>query len=167
MKTLDERFWEKVDKDGPIPDSAPELGNCWIWTAGKFSEDYGAFRVGKRTRRAHAVAYELVIGPIPDGHVPDHLCRNHPCVRPSHLEAVTNRENVLRGTAPSAVNAAKTHCIHNHEFTPENTKVTRAGKRQCRKCLRAAYKRYHARQRVERQKEIATDAGVSAAVATR
>jgi hypothetical protein len=31
MKTLEERFWEKVDKNGPVPAHRPELGPCWVW----------------------------------------------------------------------------------------------------------------------------------------
>ena len=49
-------------------------------------------------------------GTIPQGLVIDHLCRNKSCVNPAHLEAVTNTENVLRGEAPSAKAARKTHC---------------------------------------------------------
>lgn len=58
------------------------------------------------------------------------------------MEIVTRRENILRGTGPTAVNAAKTHCIHGHEFTPENT-LPNQGARKCRTChlaiLRVAY----------------------------
>jgi hypothetical protein len=67
----------------------------------------------------------------------DHLCRNPACVRPDHLEAVTARENTLRGIGPTAVNALKTHCVHGHEFTPENTRM-KGIRRVCRECQRAA-----------------------------
>jgi hypothetical protein len=94
------RFWEKVDKDGPVPEHRPDLGPCWMWTASLnagANQGYGHFGVGQKVVFAHRFAYELANGPIPDGLMPDHLCRNHPCVRPSHLEPVTNRENCLRG----------------------------------------------------------------------
>lgn len=51
----------------------------------------------KTNARAHRYAYELAYGPIAEGLVIDHLCRNKPCVRPDHLEAVTNAENIRRG----------------------------------------------------------------------
>lgn len=38
--------------------------------------------------------------------------------------------------APAAVNAGKTHCIHGHEFTPENTYTNPGGKRGCKTCAR-------------------------------
>lgn len=33
-------------------------------------------------------------------------------------------------------NARKTHCKRNHEFTPENTRISRRGFRECRSCIR-------------------------------
>lgn len=134
-KSPEQRFWEKVDKNGPTPEHRPELGPCWVWTAATI-EEYGYFWLDGDNVRAHRVSCEWERGPIPEGLVVDHLCRNHSCVRPSHLEAVTEQENILRGTGPSAENAAKTHCIHGHAFTPENTKMTPRGGRHCRTCAR-------------------------------
>src|SRR3990167_5038069 len=56
-KTDQERFWEKVDKHGPIPEHRPELGSCWLWTAGQQSAGYGKFRFLGTTTLAHRVAY--------------------------------------------------------------------------------------------------------------
>jgi hypothetical protein len=85
---------------------------------------------------AHRMAYELARDPIPAGLVIDHLCRNKRCVNPSHLEAVEQRVNLLRGET----NSAKTHCINGHEFTPDNTYMWQ-GKRSCRACRRDSGKR--------------------------
>jgi hypothetical protein len=56
------------------------------------------------------------------------------CVRPDHLEPVTQRENVLRGVGTAATHAKQTHCEHGHEFTPEHTIIRRNGSRECRPC---------------------------------
>jgi hypothetical protein len=58
---------------------------------------YAMVTVGGRTNRAHRLMYEQEVGPIPAGMVIDHLCRNHRCIRPSHLEPVTRGENTRRG----------------------------------------------------------------------
>lgn len=60
--------------------------------------------------------------------------RNTCCVNPDHLEIVTSKENILRGASFSAVNAAKTHCVRGHAFTPENTLQKASGSRECRLC---------------------------------
>jgi hypothetical protein len=131
QKTID-RFWSRVNKNGPIPGARPYLGPCWLWVGGFDCDGYGKFG----TEGAHRVAYRIAKGEFPPGFVTDHLCRVIACVNPDHLEAVTQRVNILRGRGISAVNARKTHCIFGHEFTPENTYVHPVrGGRSCRRCL--------------------------------
>ena len=141
------RFWAKVNKDGPIPEYAPHLGPCWLWegTQGRRGKAfYGIFGVGSkadgsmRSVYAHRFSYELGYGPVPDGLEPDHLCRVTLCVNWSHLEAVTHQVNMLRGYGVSGNNARKTHCLHGHRYTPENTYVRPDGTgwRQCRECIK-------------------------------
>lgn len=135
---LAERFWKKVNKDGPIPEQRSALGPCWQWTASTTAGGYGQIRDGGTRGSmlyAHRLAYEFTVGPIPDGLQLDHLCRNRACVNPSHLEPVANRENGLRGQSFAAINARKTHCPQGHEYTPENTVVySKDGSRRCRIC---------------------------------
>ncbi len=87
-----DRFWSKVDKNGPV--IYEELGSCWIWTAARNGPNgYGAFRIGKQKHDAHRVAYELQIGPIPEGLCVLHKCDNPPCVRGDHLFVGTRGDN--------------------------------------------------------------------------
>ena len=51
----------------------------------------------RRQVLVHRLAYETLVGPIPEGLESDHLCRNHPCIRPRHIEPVTHAVNGQRG----------------------------------------------------------------------
>jgi len=119
------RFDEHVDKGGST--------SCWLWTGYVNPNGYGMVGGLGRTTYAHRLAYERWRGPLASGMVVDHVCRIRHCTNPDHLEAVTNRENILRGVGATAVNARKTHCKRGHEFTPENT-WTYQGMRRCRAC---------------------------------
>jgi hypothetical protein len=111
-------------------------GGCWSHKKKTYGAGYHFMQIDKRPYLAHRIMYQWLVGPIPDGLVIDHLCRNRWCVTPAHMEPVTTRENVLRGEGHAAVNAAKTHCIHGHEFTPENTYRWKGSRRTCRECSR-------------------------------
>jgi hypothetical protein len=130
LRPLEERFWAKVNKNGPIPEFRPDLGPCWLWTGWCDAKGYGRFTVDHRGRLAPRIAYELTNGPIPAGLVPDHLCRVPPCVRPSHLEPVTKAENMRRGLRGELT----THCPHGHPYDTANTYRDRKGSRRCRAC---------------------------------
>lgn len=136
MVTVAERFWSRVDRSGA----------CWLWTAGRNNYGYGAFYPSKGNQvLAHRFAYELLVGPIPEGLQIDHVCRVRACVNPEHLECVTSKENTLRGVSPSALCAAKTHCPRGHEYDEANTRLYR-GKRYCRAC-RVIYEESRRRER--------------------
>jgi len=118
--------------------------DCWIWIGALDGHGYGDFRTCGKWIGAHRFSYELYVGPIPKGLVIDHLCRNPRCVNPEHLEPVTMAENTARGIGQSARNSAKTHCIHGHEFSPENTGRDGRGRRICKACLSARNRKSYA-----------------------
>lgn len=123
-----ERFWAKVDKRGP--------DECWNWT-GSRAGNYGTFRFDGTSRGPYRFSYSRFVGPIPDGLVIDHLCRNGMCVNPAHLEPVTASENERRKWGNK--------CKQGHEMTEENAYVRSDGRRHCKICQRERERRYKRR----------------------
>ena len=114
---------------------------CWEWTASRFPTGYGQFWDGEKYASAHCFAYKHFREPVPDGLELDHLCRHRACCNPLHLEAVTHKENCIRGDV-GKYNTLKTHCVNGLPYNQSNTYV-RQGWRQCRICKReAVYKHY-------------------------
>lgn len=140
---------------------------CLGWTGEPEGDGYGRVAdAGGRIRRVHVLAYELAHGPVPEGKQVDHACHNidpecpggpchhRTCVDPDHLEAITCKENILRGKSPSAVHARKTECIRGHAFTPENTIIHCGGKRACRTCVNDGQRRRTRQRREARDREL-------------
>lgn len=118
----------------------PECG-CWIWEGGLDPDGYAIGWADGKSVRVHRYVYKQLKGPIPQGLMPDHLCRVRCCCNPDHLELVTNRVNLHRGVGVNPINSAKTHCPAGHEYTPDNTYVTSDGKRMCKTCHRETTRR--------------------------
>lgn len=125
--TVAARFWVKVDA----------TGDCWEWTASLDTSGYGIFRDGGLVK-AHRWAWMNLVGPIPDGLVIDHLCRNIVCVNPDHLRVVTRDTNTLAGYGYSGRNRRATHCPQGHPYSPDNIyiKPSQPGSRRCLTCTR-------------------------------
>ena len=133
--SLPDRFHSKVSVD--------EFTGCWEWVAGRHDArgGYGAYWTDGSMQYAHRVSYEAEHGMVPDGLQIDHLCRNPPCVNPAHLEAVTQGENVRRGSSGRHM-AVRTHCGRGHAFSGANL-YNMPGRRGCRKCLAENNKKWY------------------------
>lgn len=128
-----ERFWDKVDL----------TGDCWLWTAVVNDRGYGQFWFEGKMVKPHRWIYEKMVASIPEGLVIDHLCRTRNCVRPDHLEAVSQLVNVRRGDA--GVNSRSViACPKGHAYDEANTYLYRGTHRECRACHRDGAKRRRA-----------------------
>lgn len=137
--------WERLESRS-VRDEAT---GCWLWMGALQSEGYGYMSVEGRRWYTHILAYTLVNGSpgarMDVGHQchdadpscldPD-VCFHRRCWNPAHLEEQSRRDNLLAGHTLVAAKAAQTHCIHGHEFTPENTRIRtrKEGGRTCRAC---------------------------------
>ena len=125
----------------------PNTG-CWLWTNCTNQYGYGLGRLHGRQTVAHRIAWELYRGPIPFRMQIDHMCRVRSCVNPDHLRLVTLAQNVTENSlSGSAVNKAKTHCIHGHPFAGDNLWVEKNGARHCRICRRVSQRKLVPRNR--------------------
>lgn len=149
--SMPDKFWCRVDER--------DAADCWPWFGAIVPSGHGHVMIpnpagGKQLGvGAHVLAYMLSVGPIPGGLVIDHRCHNgsgcadgsdcqhRRCCNPAHLEAVTQRENVLRGEGLAGLASRKTECIRGHDLTdPANFKWGKSShngqpRRICRACL--------------------------------
>lgn len=125
---------------------------CWLYLGHRLKSGYGILNryhreLGRsKSSLAHRYVYEAATGPIPTGAEIDHLCRNKPCWRPDHLQAVTKSQNLLRGEHPGR---EKTHCKYGHPLFGDNLRYN-AGKRVCRTCQAVGKARWIERGRPSR-----------------
>lgn len=130
-----------------VLDRCVRIGDCLVWQGAPRQDGYGGLSVRGKTRPIHRIVYEHFVGPVPPGLVLDHVrakgCRFTTCVEPTHLEAVTQRENVRRSRNFVAENMAKTHCKRGHPLSGDNLMAKRSGRdtrRRCKACAREAWR---------------------------
>ena len=131
------RFFAKVE---PEP-----MTGCYLWIGANDGRDggYGTFWWKGRRLKAHRWAYAHTNGPIADGLVIDHICRNRACVNPDPLRAVTMRENTMAPGSLAITKAAaeKSHCKKGHPLLKAKSQ------RFCQTCANEASRRYRRRLR--------------------
>lgn len=131
---LPDRFWDKT-----IPE--PNSG-CWLWTGKLNNQGYGQFSVRRKHQLAHRVSKDAV-GGLVVGLVSDHLCKNKLCCNPSHIEMVTQAENVRRDPSWST----KQICKQGH---PLPARRSSARQRLCRICANKSNREHKLRKKQNR-----------------
>ena len=121
------------------------VDDCWVLPLTPNHDGYIRLTLNGRKVMSHRATLLAVGIQVPLGMEVDHLCRNRACCNPAHLEIVTHRENMQRGTGMDRIHAVKTHCFRGHEFDLVNTYWTGKGSRTCKVCRREADKRRYYR----------------------
>lgn len=134
-RPVEQRFQEHIT----FPNS---LDDCWIWHGPTMKNGYGYMSVGSKcdgSRKkilAHRLSYFLHYGEMPHSNIDIcHNCDVRDCVNPVHLFAGSRTDNMRDAQRKRRLGGQnKTHCKNGHEFTPDNTYISRNTQRHCRSC---------------------------------
>lgn len=145
MMSLPEHLQEKIHIE-------PNSG-CWLWAGAISGSGYGRVKKprSREAEQAHRAVYKILRGPIPEGLVLDHKCRTRCCVNPAHLRPLTNKENILCGTSPSARHAHKLVCDNGHSLADA---YVVNGTRKCKTCQLANMKKLYQRRKLKRSETM-------------
>lgn len=136
---------------------------CWEWRLYRARAGHNRGGYYGRTSRqgeqrpigAHQLAYEVLIGSVPEGLEIDHTCRNTLCCNPEHLEAVTASVNNQRkwdvGDGRNQ-NTDKQVCpTHEKPYDMVGKRGDGRTFRSCRQCYRDYQREYQRKRRAARQ----------------
>jgi hypothetical protein len=123
-----------------------DVNGCWIFTGCQTGGNlpYGSIYIGRIDGKHRTMAAHRAMWMIKHGRRPGrwefvcHKCDVPKCCNPDHLFLGTVADNNKDMAAKGRYNHQKrTHCIHGHEFTPDNTYVppSEPNKRKCRTCM--------------------------------
>lgn len=111
-----ERFWSKVDKSG----------DCWLWTAARWSTGYGGMKISGSRYLAHRIAYAIANGSTPGGMSVLHECDTPLCVRPDHLSIGTQAKNMADAVSRNRFRRSKDKPLGWRKLNPELVAEIRA-----------------------------------------
>ena len=117
---------------------------CWEWQLSVGSHGYGQGAWEGEVRTAHSLWWQAVKGERYRGNDAEaitlhHVCHNKRCCNPSHLEAITNRENARMNSS-----RRQTHCsICGDEYAGRGPN----GVPRCKRCNNRRNREWYQRQR--------------------
>lgn len=146
-------------------------GDCLRWLGANNGNGYGVIKIprgeGLFQTTVHRIAYEVWVGPIPNGYQIDHVatrgCRHRDCINPAHLEAVTRAENMRRirrydaelgGVFRPIPKGIISQCNRGHDYTPANTYVRPDGRYECRQCMQIRCRSFKDKRRAKAGREV-------------
>jgi hypothetical protein len=135
VASWEQRWFERVDVNGPQADKHPEFGPCWLWLGRVGPDGYGRFdRAGDTTTAARA-GWEIALGgQLPKGYsVRRYACSRSLCVNPEHGRPWIAAEDLDHNRILARWNAAHDYCVVGHPLTHENRIIVPAGI-GCREC---------------------------------
>lgn len=112
-------------------------GDCLVWLYGNASKNYGRVYFEGKHRILHTVVFNAQCGLLSDNRELHHMCLNKACCNLAHIQVISPSEHMklhYNGRKYHERARSRTHCKHNHEFTPENTYIRKDGHRACRMC---------------------------------
>ena len=131
-----------------IPDMDSD---CLLWASFLGTGGYGGFNIKAldgnwKSFQAHRVAFQIAGNKLDRELVLDHICKKRNCVNPNHLRQVTPKQNVLfNSDSFVAYNRFKTHCPQGHEYSKDNTRLSKTRARYCLACKRIKIASFRAR----------------------
>ena len=109
--------------------------DCWELDGTHVRSGYATVTRDQKRYVAHRFIYQMLVGPVAEDKVLDHLCRNRGCVNPAHLEPVSQSENMLRGSQGWDMRGWR--CKRGHDLTrPGALHAPPSGGNRCGVCAR-------------------------------
>lgn len=111
---------------------------CWEFIGTLDPDGYGRITIDNTPYSVSRLSAMIFLGFVPaEGLQILHKCSSKSCWNPEHLYVGTHKQNMQDVVnAGGHRNQKKTHCIHGHAFTEENTRVGANGSRKCKLCQR-------------------------------
>jgi hypothetical protein len=138
----------KIDRNRFISHINQMPHGCWIWKGSPDRCGYGQMRLNGKRPMAHNISWWMFVGEIPKDKEIDHICEVRLCVNPTHLQALTHKENVNKGKGLGAVNTRKTHCKQGHPLSGDNLRYDKGRygmRRNCKTCQKKWHAEYYKR----------------------